>query len=235
MVIRKNLLYEGKAKRLYETDDPKLMVMEFKDSLTAFDGTMKDEMMGKGEMNNQISARIMGYLNERGIPTHFVKKLTARESLVKRLRMVPLELVCRNLIAGSMAKRTGIQEGTPLKRPVVEFHYKDDALHDPLYTEELILALDIVSDDELKKMKAIGLDVNDVLKRFMDDRGMILVDFKLEFGYTNEGELVVGDEVTPDTCRLWDKTDMTKLDKDRFRRQLGGVKDAYQEVLARIN
>lgn len=233
-MLKGKLLYEGKAKRLYETDAPSFLIMEFKDSLTAFDGTMKDEMPGKGEMNNQISARILGYLNEAGIPTHFVERLSPRESLVRWLKMIPLELICRNLVAGSMAKRTGIEEGTPFRRPVIEFHYKDDSLHDPLYTEDLILALDIVSEVELRKMKEIGLQVNNVLKEFMEERGIILVDFKLEFGYTKEGELVVGDEITPDTCRLWNKKDFEKLDKDRFRRKLGGIREAYEQILSRV-
>ena len=228
------LLYEGKAKRLYETADPDVMIMEFKDSLTAFDGTKRDELLGKGEWNNQISAVVFEYLNGRGIPTHFLKLLSPRESLVKRLKMVPLELVCRNLIAGSMAKRTGLPEGTPFKRPVIEFHFKADELHDPLYTEDLILALEIVTEDELKNMREIGSEVNETLRAFMDERDILLVDFKLEFGYTNDGKLVVGDEITPDTCRLWNKLDMQKLDKDRFRRDLGDVAEAYQDVLSRV-
>jgi len=228
------LLYEGKAKRLYETNDPDLLIMEFKDSLTAFDGTKRDEMLGKGEWNNQISAILFEYLNANGIPTHFLKLLSSRESLVRRLKMIPLELVCRNLIAGSMAKRTGLAEGTPFRRPVIEFHFKADELHDPLYTEDLILALEIVTEDELKNIREIGLQVNNKLSAFMDERGILLVDFKLEFGYTSEGKLVVGDEITPDTCRLWNKLDMQKLDKDRFRRDLGAVAEAYQEVLSRV-
>ncbi len=228
------LLYEGKAKKLYETDDPALMIMEFKDSLTAFDGAMKAEMSGKGEWNNRISAAIMSYLNEHGVPTHFVRLLSARESIVKRLSMIPLELICRNFIAGSMAKRTGIAEGTPFNRPVVEFHFKSDELNDPLYTEDLIYALELASEDEVKKMRALGLKVNELLSSFMDERGILLVDFKLEFGYTTDKELVIGDEITPDTCRLWDKKDMTKLDKDRFRRKMGNIAEAYQQVLSRV-
>ncbi len=229
------LLYEGKAKRLYETNDPDLLIMEFKDSLTAFDGTKKDQMTGKGEWNNQISASIFTFLNENNVSTHFIEKLSARESLVKHLKMVALEQVCRNFSAGSIAKRTGLEEGTPFKHPVIEYHYKSDELHDPLYTEELISALELATKSEMLKFRELGLRVNDLLSDFMERRGIILVDFKLEFGYTRQGELCVGDEITPDTCRLWDKKSLDKLDKDRFRRDLGGVADAYQEVLSRLS
>ena len=228
------LLYEGKAKRLYATQDPDYLVAEFKDSLTAFNGKLKAELTGKGEWNNRISTAIMGYMNEQGIATHFVEQISPNEQIVKNLKMVPLESVVRNVIAGSLHKRTGMPEGTPLNRTVVEYFWKKDELDDPMMSYDLILALDIATEEQLAAFHEESLRINDLLSAFMDERGILLVDFKLEFGYFNGNELTVGDEVTPDTCRLWNKEDMVKLDKDRFRRKLGNVAEAYQEVLARV-
>jgi len=228
------LLYEGKAKKLYATQDPEYLLAEFKDSLTAFDGGMKAEMTHKGEWNNQISAAIMGFLNTSGVATHFVEAISEREQVVKNLKMVPLEAVVRNVLAGSAARRTGLAEGTALKRPVLEYHWKKDELNDPLLTEDLIIGLELATPEQLTEFRQLAMRVNGLLSSFMDERGVLLVDFKLEFGYWRDGELTVGDEVTPDTCRLWNKEDMTKLDKDRFRRKLGNVAEGYQEILRRV-
>ncbi len=228
------LLYEGKAKKIYATQDPDYLIAEFKDALTAFDGGMKAELSSKGEWNNRISSAIMGYLNEQGVNTHFVEAISSHEQVVKKLKMVPLEAVVRNVIAGSLHKRTGLTEGTPLSRPILEYHWKKDELNDPLLTEDLILALMLASEEQLAAFRELAMRVNQVLGPYMDERGILLVDFKLEFGYFRGDELNVGDEVTPDTCRFWNKEDMAKLDKDRFRRKLGNVAEAYQEVLARV-
>ena len=228
------MLYEGKAKRLYATQDPDYLVCEFKDSLTAFNGKLKAELAGKGEWNNRISSAIMGYLNEQGVATHFVEQISQSEQIVKNLKMVPLEAVVRNVIAGSLHKRTGMPEGTPLGRSVVEYFWKKDELDDPMMSHDLILALEIADEEQLKAFHEASLRVNNLLGAYMAERGILLVDFKLEFGYFHGDELTVGDEVTPDTCRLWNKKDMVKLDKDRFRRKLGNVAEAYQEVLTRV-
>ncbi|OGK11705.1 MAG: phosphoribosylaminoimidazolesuccinocarboxamide synthase [Candidatus Riflebacteria bacterium RBG_13_59_9] len=231
---RGELLYEGKAKRLYATQDADYLIAEFKDSLTAFNGGMKAELTSKGEWNNRISAAILGFLNGKGVKTHFVEELSPREQVVKNLKMVPLEAVVRNVIAGSVSKRTGLAEGTALGRPVLEYHWKRDDLNDPLLTEDLIIALGIADDDHLADFRKAALHVNEVLGPYMDERGILLVDFKLEFGYFRDSELTVGDEISPDTCRFWNKDDRTKLDKDRFRRKLGNVAEAYQQVLERV-
>lgn len=228
------MLYEGKAKRLYATQDPDYLVAEFKDALTAFNGKLKAELAGKGEWNNRISSAIMGYLNEQGVNTHFVEQISSHEQIVKKLKMVPLESVVRNVIAGSLHKRTGMPEGTPLSRTVVEYFWKRDELDDPMMSHDLILALEIADEEQLAAFHETSLRVNEILGAYMDELGILLVDFKLEFGYFCGDELNVGDEVTPDTCRLWNKEDMVKLDKDRFRRKLGNVAEAYQEVLARV-
>lgn len=228
------LLYEGKAKRVFATQEPDYLIAEFKDSLTAFNGAMKAQMNQKGDWNNQISAHLMKALESCSIRTHFVESISAREQVVKRLEMIPLEFICRNAVAGSLAKRTGISEGTPLATPVVEFNYKNDELNDPLYVEDLIAALGLASREEIAEMRSVGLRVNDCLGRFMDQRGIQLVDFKLEFGRF-QGKLLVGDEVTPDTCRFWDKKDRSRLDKDRFRRKLGNVAEAYRQILERVS
>jgi len=228
------LLYEGKAKRIYATQDPDYLLAEFKDSLTAFNGAMKAQMNHKGEWNNQISAHLMAVLEKCGIGTHFVEAISEREQVVKRLEMIPVEFICRNAVAGSLAKRTGISEGTPLAMPVIEFNYKNDEMNDPLYVEDLIVALGIATREEIDEMRTIGLRVNECLGSFMDERGIQLVDFKLEFGRF-DGDLLVGDEVTPDTCRFWDKKDQSKLDKDRFRRKLGNVAEAYRQILQRVS
>ncbi len=233
--LKGEMLYEGKAKRIYATQDPDFYICEFKDSLTAFNGVMKAEMSNKGEWNNSIASAIMGYLNSQGIPTHFVEKISASEQVVRNLKMVPLEAVVRNYVAGSLAKRIGIEEGTPLSRPVLEYHWKKDELNDPLLTESLILALEIATEEQLAAFRELSLKVNTLLKAFMDERGIMLVDAKYELGYFHGTELMIGDEISPDTCRFWNKEDMAKLDKDRFRRKLGNIAEAYQEVLDRVS
>lgn len=233
--LKGEMLYEGKAKRIYTTQDPDYYICEFKDSLTAFNGVMKAEMSNKGEWNNAIASAIMGYLNSQGIPTHFVEKISASEQVVRSLKMVPLEAVVRNYVAGSLAKRIGLEEGTPLSRPVLEYHWKKDELNDPLMTESLILALEIATEEQLAAFRELSLKVNSLLTAFMDERGIMLVDAKFELGYFHETELMIGDEISPDTCRFWNKEDMAKLDKDRFRRKLGNIAEAYQEVLDRVS
>ncbi len=226
-------LYEGKAKKIYETDDKDLYIQEFKDDATAFDATKRGTITGKGVVNNKISARLFELLEKSGIKTHFIKLLSDREMLVKRLEIVPVEVTIRNIVAGGMAKMMGLDEGIKLREPVLEYHYKNDALHDPLFNEYHIRALGIATDKELKKISDYSFKINDALKNFFAEKNLELVDFKLEFG-RHKGEILLGDEISPDTCRLWDKTTQKKMDKDRFRRDLGDVEETYQEVLRRI-
>ncbi len=229
-----NLLYEGKAKRVYATDDPNRVRVEFKDSATAFNGQKKAEISGKGVVNTAVTARLYEWLADHGIATHFIEKLDERNLLVEKLTMVPLEVVVRNWVAGSLNQRTGIPEGTAMDDPVLEFYYKNDALGDPLLNEDHIRLLGLASPDLVARLRQEALRVNQVLKPFFLQRGIVLVDFKLEFGWDAMGELKLGDEISPDTCRLWDQSSGERLDKDRFRRDLGGVEDAYQEILKRV-
>lgn len=226
-------LYRGKAKTLYTTDDSDCLIMEFRDDATAFDGAKKAALAHKGEVNNAFNALVMQYLEKHGIPCHFTKKLSDTESLVKKLEMIPVECVIRNIVAGSLAKRLGLQEGEPLSQPVFEFFYKNDALHDPMINDSHILAFSWATEQEIAQMRETTFRVNALLKPLFMDVGILLVDFKLEFGRFH-GELLLGDEITPDGCRLWDAKTMEKLDKDRFRRDLGGVIEAYYEVMQRI-
>jgi len=226
-------LYEGKAKKIYETDDKDLYIQEFKDDATAFDATKRGTIVGKGVVNNKISAKLFDLLEKSGVKTHFVKLLNDREMLVKRLEIVPVEVTIRNIVAGGMAKMLGLEEGIVLKEPVLEYHYKNDALHDPLFNEYHIRALGIARDEEMKKISDYSFKINETLKKFFATKNLELVDFKLEFG-RHKGEILLGDEISPDTCRLWDKTTQKKMDKDRFRRDLGDVEETYQEVLRRV-
>ncbi len=226
-------IYEGKAKILYACEDPDLVIQYFKDEATAFDGKKKGIIHEKGVLNNRISSRIFKHLEERGIKTHFVEMLNDREMLVKKLRIIPIEVVVRNIAAGSLAKRMGVEEGASLKDTVLEFYYKSDPLGDPMINEYHVKAFNIARPEELREMEAAALKVNKFLSDFFDERGIILVDFKLEFG-VHGGKLLLGDEITPDGCRLWDKTTMEKMDKDRFRRDLGKIEEAYQEVLRKV-
>jgi phosphoribosylaminoimidazole-succinocarboxamide synthase len=227
------MFYEGKAKKLYSTSDPDLVIAYFKDDATAFNAKKRGTIEDKGVMNNRISELFFMLLEKNGVKTHFVRRLNDREMLCKRLQIIPVETVVRNIVAGSLAKRLGRDEGEQLKRPIVEYYYKSDPLDDPLILGEHAIAFDWATAEELKQIDAKALKVNEVLKQFLDERGVILVDFKLEFG-RHHGEILLGDEICPDTCRFWDKATRQKLDKDRFRRDLGGVEDAYHEMLRRV-
>jgi phosphoribosylaminoimidazole-succinocarboxamide synthase len=228
-----NQLYEGKAKKVFETSDPDMLIQYFKDDATAFNAQKRGTIVEKGIVNNKMSARLFTLLEEQGIPTHFVKQLSDRDMLVKKLKIVPVEVIVRNIIAGSLAKRLGIEEGKVAPFPIVEFYYKNDALGDPMIIEDHMKVLGLATEEQIQAMKKYALKINDFLKKFFDERGIMLVDFKLEFGM-HKGHLLLGDEIAPDTCRLWDKKTMEKLDKDRFRRDLGNVEEAYQEVLRRV-
>ncbi|MFQ5905158.1 MAG: phosphoribosylaminoimidazolesuccinocarboxamide synthase [bacterium] len=226
-------LYEGKAKVLYETDEPDLLIQTFKDDATAGDGEKRGTILRKGAVNNSISSRLFEVLAAERIRNHFVKKLNEVDMLVKRLRMFRVEVTVRNIAAGGLSRTLGIPEGEVLKYPVLEYHLKDDELHDPLINSFHIRALDLADDETLGKMEETSFRTNEVLERFLSERNIDLVDFKLEFG-TADGEILIGDEISPDTCRFWDSRTRDKLDKDRFRRDLGGVEEAYEEVRKRI-
>ncbi|WP_422122607.1 phosphoribosylaminoimidazolesuccinocarboxamide synthase [Planococcus sp. X10-3] len=228
------LLYEGKAKRLYATDEQDILWVEYKDSATAFNGEKKAEIVGKGMLNNKITSLIFGKLQGAGIASHFVKQLSDHEQLVRQVEIIPVEVVTRNIVAGSMAKRLGLEEGTVLKRPIVEFYYKDDALGDPIITEDHIDMLQLASPEEVQELREKALQVNDVLIGFFKEVGVDLVDFKIEFGRDGQGNVLLADEISPDTCRLWDAKTKQKLDKDVFRRDLGDLTEAYQLILAKL-
>lgn len=230
---KKEKIYEGKAKIIYSTNDPDHLILYYKDDATAFDNTKRGTIIDKGIMNNAISSKIFQLLAKNKIPNHFVEKLSDREMLVKKLQMLPVEVLIRNVVAGSLAKRYGMEEGTPLKRTILEFCYKDDSLHDPQCNEDHLLVFGWCTDQELINIKNYSLRVNDFLLGFFDSLGIRLVDFKLEFGRF-KGDLLLADEITPDGCRLWDKKTGEKLDKDRFRRDLGGVEEAYQIVYKKV-
>lgn len=228
------MIYEGKAKRVYATDDEQLCIVDYKDSATAFNGEKKGTIEGKGVINNRVTNHLMQLIEKNGIPTHFVKELSDRETLVKRVSIVPLEVIVRNIAAGSLAKRLGLDEGTKLSKTVLEFCYKDDALGDPMVNEYHILAMNYCTEDELNLISKYALKINDILSDYLKDLGIELIDFKLEFGKTLDGTIVLADEISPDTCRFWDSKTGEKLDKDRFRRDLGGVEDAYKEIMKRL-
>jgi phosphoribosylaminoimidazole-succinocarboxamide synthase len=234
MTVQGPLMYEGKAKKVYATDDPGLYIVEYKDDATAFNGQKRGRIEGKGEVNNRISNILFRVLEQGGVATHFVEQLSPRTALVRAVDIVPVEVVVRNLAAGSMAQRLGLEEGTRLARPVVEFYYKNDALGDPWVTEDHIEVLGWADAGMIQQMKETAIRVDQLLTEFFRSCGVTLVDFKLEFGRTRDGALVVADEISPDTCRLWDAATGERLDKDRFRRDLGGVEEAYQEMLARV-
>lgn len=226
-------LYSGKAKSVYVTDEPDLLVMHFRDDTSAFDGEKMERLARKGQVNNQFNAFIMQRLEQAGIATHFVRRLGPDESLVRRLDMLPIECVVRNLAAGSLCRRLGVDEGRELNPPTLEFFLKDDALHDPMINESHIRTFGWATEAEVERMKALSFQVNDVLRKLFLDAGLLLVDYKLEFGRF-DGDLLLGDEFTPDGCRLWDAETRKKLDKDRFRQGLGNVIEAYEEVARRI-
>lgn len=228
------MFYEGKAKRLYSTADPDLIVAYFKDDATAFNARKRGTIEHKGIINNRMSELFFGLLERAGIRTHFVRRLSEREMLCKRLRIIPVEVVVRNIAAGSLAKRLGREEGEELSGPVIEYFYKCDALDDPWINADHARVFGWATSEELSRIDALALSANRVLKSFLDQRSVLLVDFKLEFG-EHRGEILLGDEICPDTCRFWDKATRRKLDKDRFRRDLGGVEDAYHEMLRRVS
>ena len=228
------MLYEGKAKKVYTTEDPELYIVDYKDDATAFNGLKKGTISGKGVINNRVTNHLMKMLESKGIPTHFVEELSDRETVVKKVKIVPLEVIVRNIAAGSMSKRLGIEEGTVLPTTVLEYSYKNDDLGDPLINDHHAVALGAATYEELNEMYAMTAKINEVLKGLFLKMNIKLVDFKIEFGKTSDGEIVLADEVSPDTCRLWDATTNEKLDKDRFRRDLGKVREAYEEILARL-
>ena len=227
-------VYEGKAKKVFRTDDPELFIVSYKDDATAFNGLKKGTIAGKGAINNRMTNNLMRRLEAQGVPTHFVEELSDRETLVKKVSIVPLEVIIRNISAGSFAKRYGVEEGIVFDAPTIEFSYKNDELGDPLLNEYHALALKLATKEEIDLIKKYAFVVNDLLKDFMKEIGIDLVDFKLEFGKTADGTIVLADEISPDTCRLWDEKTHEKLDKDRFRRDLGGAEEAYEEVMRRL-
>ncbi len=228
------MLYEGKAKKVYKTDDDKKYIVEYKDDATAFNGEKKGTIVGKGVVNNKMSAALFALLEKEGVPTHQIELLNDRESLVKAVKILPLEVIVRNVAAGSLSKRLGIDEGIEMKETVLEFSYKNDELGDPMINDYHIKAMSFATDEQLETVKKYALKVNDVLKKFFLEINIKLIDFKLEFGlYDNK--VILADEISPDTCRLWDAETNKKLDKDRFRRDMGGVEEVYQEVFARIS
>lgn len=231
---KKEQLYEGKAKKVYATEDPSLVIVSYKDDATAFDGMKKGTISGKGAVNNRMSNLLMQLLESRGVPTHFVKELSERDTVVKKVSIVPLEVIIRNISAGSFAKRYGVEEGIVFDEPTIEFSYKNDDLGDPLINAYHAAALKLATWAEIDQIKDYAFRINTLLKGFLKSVGIDLVDFKLEFGKTADGQIVLADEISPDTCRLWDETTHEKLDKDRFRRDMGGVEDAYQEVMRRL-
>ena len=229
-----NQLYEGKAKKVYATDDPNLVIVSYKDDATAFNGLKKGTIVGKGVVNNKVTNHLMQLLEAEGVPTHFVEELSERDTVVKHVSIVPLEVIIRNISAGSFAKRFGVEEGIVFDEPTIEFSYKNDDLGDPLMNAYHARALKLATAEEIETIKAMAFKVNEVLKAFFKAVNVDLVDFKLEFGRLNDGTIVLADEISPDTCRFWDSTTHEKLDKDRFRRDLGNVEDAYSEMMRRI-
>ena len=231
---KKEQLYEGKAKKVFATDDPDLLIVSYKDDATAFNGLKKGTIAGKGIINNQMSNHLMMLLEKQGIPTHFVKELNQRETLVKKVKIVPLEVIVRNIAAGSFSKHYGVEEGVVFDKPTIEFSYKNDALGDPLLNVHHALALKVATYRELQTIERYAMRINGILQEFWATCGVTLVDFKMEFGRLADGSIVLADEISPDTCRLWDSDTHEKLDKDRFRRDLGGVEDAYAEIMRRL-
>ena len=227
-------LYEGKAKKVYATDDPELVIVSYKDDATALDGLKKGTVAGKGVVNNKMSNFLCRLLESRGVKTHYVEELSDRETLVKKVSIVPLEVIIRNISAGSFAKRYGVEEGIVFKSPTIEFSYKNDDLHDPLINSYHALALGLATEEEINTIKEVAFKINGILKEYFLTLNVKLVDFKLEFGRTSDGTVILADEISPDTCRFWDADTNEKLDKDRFRRDMGGVEEAYAEMMKRV-
>ncbi len=233
MVKKGEQLYEGKAKRVYETDDPDYVIVDYKDDATAFNGLKKGTIVGKGVVNNRVSNHMFKMLAEKGIPTHLVEEISDRETIVKRVEIVPVEVIVRNIAAGSLSKRLGIPEGTKLKKTVLEYSYKDDELGDPMINDYHVYAMELATPEEMEKIAKYSFMVNDIMTEYLKQFGIELIDFKLEYGRFH-GDIVLADEISPDTCRFWDSKTGKKLDKDRFRQDLGDVEDAYQEILSRL-
>lgn len=229
-----DMIYEGKAKKVYNTDDPNCVIVDYKDDATALNGLKKGTIHDKGIINNRVTNHLMRLLEKEGVPTHFVEEISDRETIVKKVTIVPLEVIVRNIAAGSLAKRLGLEEGYKMKRTVLEYCYKDDALGDPMVNEYHILAMEYCSKEELDLIAKYSLKVNEVLSAYLKDLNIELIDFKLEFGKTADGTLLLADEISPDTCRFWDSVTHEKLDKDRFRRDMGGEEDAYKEIMKRL-
>jgi phosphoribosylaminoimidazole-succinocarboxamide synthase len=227
-------IYEGKAKKVYTTENPELYIVDYKDDATAFNGEKKGTILGKGVINNRVTNHLMKLLEKNDILTHFVEELSQRETLVKKVTIIPIEVIVRNIAAGSLSKRLGFSEGTKLSKTVLEYCYKDDALGDPIINDYHIAALELASPDELLLIAKYSFRINEILQNYLNDLNIELIDFKLEFGKTSEGIIILADEISPDTCRFWDSKTGQKLDKDRFRQDLGGVEDAYKEVLKRL-
>ncbi len=227
-------MYEGKAKKVFATDDENYCIVSYKDDATANNGLKKGTILGKGVINNRVTNHLMKLVESKGVPTHLVEEINDRETIVKKVSIVPLEVIVRNIAAGSLAKRLGLEEGTKLNKTVLEYCYKDDALGDPMVNEYHILAMDYATKEELDTIAKYAFAVNDILTEYLKEVNIELVDFKLEFGRLPDGTIVLADEISPDTCRFWDSVTNEKLDKDRFRRDMGGVEDAYQEVMKRL-
>ncbi len=227
-------MYEGKAKKVFATDNADYCIVSYKDDATAFNGLKKGTILGKGVINNRVTNHLMRLLEKNGVPTHYVEELNDRETLVKKVAIVPLEVIVRNIAAGSLSKRLGLPEGVKMKRTVLEFCYKNDDLGDPMVNQYHILAMEWATEEELKLISDYSLKINKILSDYLKEANIELIDFKLEFGKTKDGQIVLADEISPDTCRFWDSTTHEKLDKDRFRRDLGGVEDAYQEIMRRL-
>lgn len=227
-------VYEGKAKKVFATDDPEVYLVDYKDDATAFNGEKRGTIQGKGVINNRVTNHLMRLLEKDGIPTHFIEELSDRETLVRKVGIIPIEVIVRNIAAGSLSKRLGLPEGTKMHPTVLEYCYKDDALGDPMINDYHIAALGLATADELREIASVSFKVNQILGDYLRDLGIELIDFKLEFGRDSAGKVILADEISPDTCRFWDSKTGEKLDKDRFRRDMGGVEDAYHEVMKRL-
>jgi len=234
-IVKGEQMYEGKAKKIFATNDPEIVIIDYKDDATAFNGEKKGQIESKGELNNAIASGLFELLKSEGVGSHFIEKISNREMLCRKVSIVPLEVIVRNVAAGSFSKRLGIAEGSELKTTIFEISYKDDALGDPLINDYHAVAIGAATWDELKEIYAQTAKINEILSKFFADRGIRLIDFKLEFGKTSEGKIILADEISPDTCRFWDAKTGEKLDKDRFRRDLGNVKEAYVEIFKRIS
>jgi len=233
-MMKLDMLYEGKAKKVYKTDVEDVYIVDYKDDATAFNGLKKGTIVGKGVVNNRMSNHLMRLLEEEGVPTHYVEELSERETAVKKVQIVPLEVIIRNVSAGSFAKKLGMEEGIKLKAPTLEFSYKDDALGDPMINDYYAIAIGIATREEIDRITELTFKVNDFLCKYLLEKGIELIDFKIEFGKTSDGQIILADEISPDTCRLWDINTHAKLDKDRFRRDMGDVEEAYIEVFKRL-